>query len=170
MAEKRTVTFQGNELTLAGAPVDKGDSAPGFTVLANDMSEKGLDDYRGKVVVLSAVPSLDTPVCDKETKRFNDEAEKLGDDIAVLTVSMDLPFAQARWAEANQVSNVELLSDHRDASFGDAYGVLIEELRLLARVVFIVDRDGKIAYRQVVPEITEEPDYDDVLAALKSLA
>jgi len=121
------------------------------------------------VCVISSVPSLDTPVCDIETRRFNEEAGTLGSDVVVLTVSMDLPFAQQRWCGAAGVTNVQTLSDHRDASFGRSYGVLIKELRLLARAVFVVDRGGTIQYIQVVNEIAEEPDYESVLAAVNKL-
>jgi thiol peroxidase len=121
------------------------------------------------VCIISSVPSLDTPVCDTETRRFNEEAGKLGDEVVILTVSMDLPFAQKRWCGLAGVDKVTTLSDHRDAAFGKAYGVLIKELRLLARVVFVVDREGRIQYIQLVKELTEEPNYEAVLDAVKKL-
>lgn len=164
------VTFQGNPLTLVGKEVKVGDKAPAFQVLDNSLSPASLDRYQGKVVIISSVPSLDTPVCDLETRRFNEEAAGLGPDVVVLTVSMDLPFAQARWCGAAGVSHVTTLSDHRDASFGEAYGVLIKELRLLARAVFVLDRKGEVRYVELVKEITHEPDYDAALKAAKSLA
>jgi thiol peroxidase len=121
------------------------------------------------VVVISAVPSLDTPVCDMETRRFNSEAAKLSDDIVILTISMDLPFAQKRWCGAAGVDKVVTLSDHREAEFGKAYGVLIKELRLLARAVFVIDAEGVVRYVQLVNEVAEEPDYDAVISAAKNL-
>ena len=161
--------FKGNPLTLVGEPAKVGAAAPDFAALGNDMQPVKLSSLRGKKVVLSAVPSLDTPVCDVETRRFNQEAAKLGPDVVVLTLSMDLPFAQARWCGAAGVKSVTTLSDHRDAAFGTAYGLLIKELRLLARAVLIVDREGVIRYQQIVPEMTQEPDYADVLQALAKI-
>ncbi len=162
------ITFKGNGLTLLGSPVAAGDAAPDFAALANDLSPRGLGDYAGKVVILSAVPSLDTPVCDAQTRRFNEEAAALGDDVRILTVSADLPFAQARWCGAAGVTAVETLSDHAGMAFADAYGVHIKELRLLARAVFVVGRDGKVTHAQVVPEVTDEPDYGAAIAAARA--
>jgi thioredoxin-dependent peroxiredoxin len=162
------VTFQGNPLTLVGKEVKTGDKAPEFEVLDNGLAPVSLAKYQGKVVIISAVPSLDTPVCDLETRRFNEESAKLGEDVVVLTISMDLPFAQARWCGAAGVKHVTTLSDHKDANFGLAYGVLIKELRLLSRAVFVVDRKGVIRYVEVVKEITNEPDYDSALKAAKA--
>ena len=162
-------TFQGKALTLVGPQIGVGDEAPDVTLLANDLSEVKLSDYAGKVVVLVSVPSLDTPVCDIETRRFNTEAAGLGENVVVLAISMDLPFAQARWCAAAGVDRVAALSDHRAAAFGEAYGVLIRELRLLARAVFVVDADGKVAYIQRVREIADEPDYEDVLRAVRRI-
>ena len=166
---KGAVTMRGNPLTLIGNEVAVGEPAPDFVVLDNGLAPVELSSFRGKICVISSVPSLDTPVCDLETKRFNEEASKLGPDVAVLTISMDLPFAQKRWCAAAGVDAVQTLSDHRDASFGSAYGVLIEELRLLARCVFVVDKEGVIRYMQLVREIAEEPDYDAVLGAVGKL-
>jgi thiol peroxidase len=163
------VTMKGNPLTLLGPELKVGDAAADFEVTANDLSKVKLSDYKGKVCVISSVPSLDTPVCDVETRRFNEEAGKLGPDVVVLTISMDLPFAQKRWCAAAGIENVVTLSDYRDASFGKAFGVLIKDLRLLARAVFIVDGEGIIRYVQIVSEIAEEPDYDAVLQAVKDL-
>lgn len=163
------ITIHGNPLTLQGNPVSVGKSAPAFTALDNDLNPKTLADFAGKVLLISAVPSLDTPVCDVETRRFNTEAGKLGDTAHVLTLSMDLPFAQKRWCAAAGVESVTTLSDHRDASFGMAWGVLIKELRLLARAVFVVDGTGTLRYMELVPEVTHEPDYDAALAAAKAL-
>ena len=170
--EERTgiITMKGNPLTLVGKELKVGDPAPGFEVLDNDLTPVSLSSFKGKVCVVSAVPSLDTPVCDMETRRFNEEAGKLGADVRILTISMDLPFAQKRWCGAAGVDKVITLSDHRDASFGTAYGVLIKELRLLGRAVFVLDREGTIRYVQIVKEVTNEPDYDAVLKAVNELA
>ena len=139
---KGIITFQGAPLTLVGDGLRQGDKAPDFGLLDNDLSPVSLADFKGKVCLISTVPSLDTPVCDMETRRFNEEASRVGPDVAVLTVSMDLPFAQKRWCGAAGVDKVITLSDYRDASFGMAYGVLIKGLRLLARTVFVLDREG----------------------------
>ena len=167
--EPAGVTFQGNPLTLVGRQVRVGDAAPDFTALANDLSAVRLCSLRGKVCVLVSVPSLDTPVCDLEARRFNQEADKLGPDVAVLVISMDLPFAQARWCGAAGVKTVQTLSDHREAQFGTAYGLLIRELRLLARAVLVLDRQGTVRYSELVKEITDQPDYDAAVQAVKSL-
>ncbi len=159
------VTIHGNPLTLTGAPVAAGDKAPDAVLLDNDLKERRLSEWKGKVLIVAAVPSLDTPVCEIETKRFNTEAAKLSEDIAILTVSMDLPFAQKRWCGAQGVDRLTTLSDHREASFGAAFGVLIKELRLLARSVFVIDRSGTVIYAQIVKETTQEPDYAGALAA-----
>jgi len=170
MSERNeAATFQGNPLTLVGNEVNVGETAPEFSLVANDLSPATLADYSGKVVVIAAVPSLDTPVCDMETRRFNNEAAALGDDVVILAVSMDLPFAQARWCGAAGVEAVKTLSDHKDASFGENWGALIKELRLLTRAVFVVGKDGKVAYVEYLKEITEEPDYDAALTAVKNL-
>lgn len=171
MAERTgIITFQGNPLTLVGKELKAGDIAPDVEVLNNDLAPVSLSSFRGKVCVVSTVPSLDTPVCDMETRRFNDEAGKLGEDVQVLTISMDLPFAQKRWCGAAGVDKVITLSDHREAAFGKAYGVLIKELRLLARAIFVLDREGAVKYIQIVKEVTDEPDYDAVLKAVGNLA
>jgi len=167
MAERvGIVSMRGNPLTLVGNEVKVGDEAPDFVVLANDLSPVRFSSFRGKVCVLSSVPSLDTPVCNAQTRRLDLEAERLGTDVAILTVSMDLPFAQKRWSDAARMNRVQTLSDHRDASFGTSYGLLIKEFRLLARAVLLVDRDGVIRYIQLVREITDEPHYEPVLSAL----
>lgn len=166
---KGMVTIHGNPLTLLGKEVKAGDPAPDFTVLDNDLNPVSFSSFKGKIVVISSVPSLDTPVCDMEVRRFNKEAEKLGDQVVILTISMDLPFAQKRWCGDAGVEAVKTLSDHRDASFGNAYGVLIKELRLLARTVFIVDQEGKVVYRQIIPEVAKEPDYDEILQEVSKL-
>ena len=163
------ITMRGNPLTLVGEEVKVGDPAPDFVVLNNNLSPIKFSSYRGKTCIISSVPSLDTPVCDTETRRFNEEAGRLGSDVVILTISMDLPFAQKRWCAAAGVDKVQTLSDHRDASFGSAYGVLIKELRLLARAVFLVDRGGTIRYIQWVKEVSKEPDYEEILGALKKI-
>lgn len=163
------ITLKGNPMTLIGDELKAGDKAPAFTLKATDMSDKTLADFAGKVKIISVVPSLDTPVCDTETRRFNDEAGKLGDDIVILTVSVDLPMAQKRWCGAAGVENVVCLSDFKDHSFGKAYGVRIKEIGLLARQVMVVDKDDVIRYVELVPEVAQEPDYDAALAAAKEL-
>jgi thioredoxin-dependent peroxiredoxin len=167
--EKGVITMKGNPLTLMGKSLKVGDRAPDFTVLDNNLSPVNLAAYKGKICVLSSVPSLDTPVCDMETRRFNQEASGLGSNVAILTISMDLPFAQKRWCGSAGVDKVVTLSDHRDASFGTSYGVLIKELRLLARAVFVLDRAGVIQYVEIVKELTQEPNYQAVLSAVKKL-
>ena len=163
------VTMKGNPITLMGIEPQVGDRAPDFVAIDNDLNPVNFDSFRGKVCIISSVPSLDTPVCDMETRRFNDEAGRLGEDVEILTISMDLPFAQKRWCGAAGVDKVQTLSDHRDAAFGQAYGVLIKNLRLLARAVFVVDKEGTIRYIELVKEIASEPDYDSVLTAVKEL-
>jgi thioredoxin-dependent peroxiredoxin len=166
---KGLITMKGSPLTLVGNEVKVGEPAPDFEVIANDMSSVKLSSFEGKVCIICSVPSLDTSVCDLETRRFNEEAGKLGSDVVVLTISMDLPFAQKRWCGAVGINNVQTLSDHREASFGKGYGVLIKKLRLLARAVFVLDRDGIIRYMQIVDELTNEPDYETALDAAKGL-
>lgn len=170
MSERNNVIkMKGNPLTLTGHEVKVGDAAPDFTVLDENLGPVKLSSFKGKTVVIVSVPSIDTPVCDMETRRFNQEAAKLGDKVAILGISMDLPFAQKRWCGAAGVDKVKMLSDYRDASFGENFGVLIKELRLLARTVFIIDANGKVAYVQYVEETTTEPNYDNVMAALKKV-
>jgi thiol peroxidase len=163
------VTMRGNPLTLVGNEINVGEMAPEFTALDNNLAPVQLSSFRGKICILSSVPSLDTPVCDLETRKFNEEASRLGPDVVILTISMDLPFAQKRWCAVSGVDKVQTLSDHRDASFGTSYGVLIKELRLLARAVFLVDQKGTLQYMQIVKELTNEPDYEAILNALKKL-
>jgi len=167
------VTLKGNPISLTGDPVDVGQKAPDFTVVANDLSNKTLADFAGKVVIISVVPSLDTPVCDTSTKKFNDEAGKLGDSVVVLTVSRDLPFAQKRWCGANGATHVQCASDFRDGSFGKSYGLVIADgplAGILARAVLVVGKDGNITYQELVPEIAQEPNYDAALEAAKAAA
>ena len=163
-----TVTFQGNLMHLVGDMPQAGTVAPNFSLADNALQVKSLADYKDKVLVLVCVPSLDTPVCDMEVRRFNTEAAGLSDKVVIAAVSRDLPFAQARWCGAAGVKAVVTLSDYRDGAFGKAWGVYIDELGLLARAVFIV-KDGKVEYVQLVPEVTDQPDFDAVLQAAKKL-
>lgn len=163
------ITMKGNPLTLVGDEVAEGSAAPDVELLDNDLSPVRISDYKGKVCIISAVPSLDTPVCDMQTRRFNTEAGNMGDDVVILTVSMDLPFAQKRWCGAQGVDKVVTLSDHKTAAFGEKYGILTRELRLLARAVFVVDREGVIRYIQLVKEVATEPDYESVLKAVQAV-
>ncbi len=163
------ITMKGKPLTLIGPELKVGDPAPDFVVVANDLSDFRFASLQGQVCVIASVPSLDTPVCDIETRRFNDEASALGAGVKLLTISMDLPFAQKRWCGAAGVANLQTYSDHREASFGLAYGVLIKELRLLARAVFVVDQGGQLQHVQWVPELASEPDYEAVLQTVRRL-
>jgi len=171
MANERTgvATLKGNPLTLIGPELKAGDQAPDFTVNKSLVDTASLNDFAGKVKLISVVPSIDTGVCDAQTRRFNEEASKLGDDVAVITISNDLPMAQARWCGAAGIDKVVMLSDYKNVSFGDAYGVHIKELRLLMRSVFVIDKNDKIAYVQYLGEMTEHPDYDAALAAVRAL-
>ena len=169
--EKRTgvVTFAGNPIALLGKEVKVGDKAPAFTLLDNGLGEKTLADYAGKVKVISVVPSLDTGVCDAQTRWFNQNVSKLGENVVVLTVSVDLPFAQKRWCGAAGIDQVETLSDHRDLSFGENYGFILEGLRLLSRGIVVIDKDNVIRYVEYVPEVTSAVNFDAAEAATKAL-
>jgi thiol peroxidase len=174
MADERTgaVTFRGNPVTLSGPEIKVGQPAPHFTAVDTSLATVKLSDARGKVLILSSVPSLDTPVCDTETRRFNEEAAQLG-EAEVWTISVDLPFAQKRWCGAAGVTRVKTLSDFRDKEFGRSYGVLVKDGPLAgvdARAVFVVGKDGKIAHVEYVKEITTEPHYEAALAAAKKAA
>lgn len=166
---KGIITFKGNPMTLLGPEIRPGDKAPDFRVVDTALSPVTLADFRGKIKILSAVPSLDTPTCDTETRRFNKEAANLQENAVVLTISLDLPFAQKRWCAAAGVDKVKTLSDYQDRSFASAYGVLIKELKLLSRSVFVVDASDVVRYVQHVGEVAKEPDYDSVLGAVKNL-
>lgn len=161
------ITFKGNPVTLLGSEVKVGDKAPDFTVLANDLSPVTLESSNGQVRLISVVPSIDTGVCDAQTRRFNEEAAKL-DNVKILTVSVDLPFAQGRWCAAAGIDQVQTVSDHRDLSFGEAYGVAIKELRLLARAVFVVDSSNTVTYVEYVSEATNHPNYEAAIAAAQA--
>ena len=169
--EKRTgvVTFAGNPIALLGKEVKVGDKAPAFTLLDNGLGEKTLADYAGKVKVISVVPSLDTGVCDAQTRWFNQNVSKLGENVVVLTVSVDLPFAQKRWCGAAGIDQVETLSDHRDRSFGENYGFILEGLRLLSRGIVVIDKDDVVRYVEYVPEVTSAVNFDAAEAATKAL-
>ena len=166
---KDAVTMKGKGLTLVGNEVKVGGAAPDATLIANDMSKVNLSSFKGKVCIICSVPSLDTSVCSTMTRTFNEKASELGDDVVILTISMDLPFAQKRWCGAEGIERVKTLSDHREAAFGENYGLLIKELRLLGRAVFVVDKSGVIKYKELVKEISSEPDYDAALEAAKKL-
>lgn len=162
------VTFKGKPLTLLGPQLQAGQAAPDFQALGQDLAPVGLADLKGKATLISVVPSLDTPVCDAQTRRFNEDAAKRP-NVQVWTISADLPFAQKRWCGAAGIERIRVLSDHRDTSFGLAYGVLIKELRLLSRSVFLIDRVGVLRYVEYVPEVTAHPNYDAALAAARQL-
>lgn len=170
MSRSAAVTFKGTPMTLAGAEVEVGQEAPDFTVRYFEGGLKTIskDDLAGKPTLLSVVPSLDTGVCAMQTKKFNDQISALGDNINAVTISLDLPFAMNRFCGAEGVKNLKVGSDYYDRSFGHAYGMLIEELKLLARGVFVLDKNGKVVHAETVPEVTQEPNYDAALAALKS--
>lgn len=170
MAQERTgvVTFKGGGVTLLGPELKVGDPAPDFEVTGKDMKPVTLKDSAGKTRIFSVVPSLDTPVCATQTKRFNEEAAKLGDDVVLYTVSVDLPMAQGRFCGAENTDQIVPVSDYKHRSFGEHYGVLIKELMLLARSVFVVDPDDRIKYIEIVKEVADYPDYDKALAAAKS--
>ena len=169
---KGVVTFKGSPITLVGPELKAGDPAPGFTCVGAGLSIVSLTDTAGKARLFNVVPSLDTPVCNKQTKRFAEELKALGDKVAAYTVSLDLPFAQARFCTEASIDNVKNLSDTHDHSFGEHYGVLIQDLPvpLLARAVFVVDPSNIIRYAEIVPEIAQEPNYEPALAALKEAA
>lgn len=172
MSQERTgvITFKGNPMTLLGPDLKVGAAAPDFRVVDNGLQPVTRDSAKGKVQLITVVPSLDTPVCDTMTRRFNQDAAGLPESVEVYTVSLDLPFAQKRWCGNAGIDKVQTLSDYQDRSFGLNYGVLIKELKLLARAVFVIDKDGKIVYREIVKEVTAEPDYASALAQVKLLA
>ncbi len=172
MAQERTgiITFKGNPMTLLGPDIKVGDTVPDFRVVDNGLQPLTLADLKGKAALISVVPSLDTPVCDTMTRKFNEEAAKLPAGMAVFTVSLDLPFAQKRWCGNAGIDRVKTLSDYQDRAFGLNWGLLIKELKLLARAVYVVDKAGKVVYREIVKEVTAEPDYAAALAAAKKLA
>lgn len=165
---KGVVTMHGDPMTLVGKEIKVGDKAPNFTVANNDLSSYNLTDAGDKVKIISVVPSLDTGVCELQTIRFNEEASKL-DDVVILTISVDLPFAQDRFCSAHNIDKVIILSDYKDLSFGEAYGFVLEELRLLSRGIVVVDKDNIVKYVEYVKEVTDHPDYDKAIEAAKEL-
>ena len=169
MERTGVITSKGSPLTLVGEEVKAGDRATDFIALDKDLKETRLKDFAGKIKVLSVTPSLDTPVCSMQATRFNVEAGKLPEDVVVINISMDLPFAIGRFCSAGGIYKIKTLSDHRSASFGIAYGVLIKELRLLARSIFVIDKNDTVRYVEIVPDITNHPDYDKALEAVKTL-
>ncbi len=169
MERKNAVTLKGSPLTLVGEEVKQGQKAADFKVVDHNMLEKTLSDFKGKIKLIASVPSLDTPVCNSEIKRFNDEAAKLSKELVVIFISMDLPFAQKRFCQEFDINKVKTLSDHREASFGTSYGVLIKEMRLLARAIFILDKTDTIKYFEYVKEISMPPDYNAALTMLKEV-
>lgn len=164
------VTFKGAPLTAIGPELKVGDAAPDFALVAPDLSIKTLKDSAGKTRLLSVVPSLDTGICQLQAKRFNEEASQLPAGVEVIVISADLPFAQKRFCGAEGTDKIQTLSDHREMSFGDAYGTHVKELRVLSRSIFVVDKNDKIAYVEYVPEIASHPNYDAALAAVKANA
>jgi len=169
MERKGIVTVKGNPVTLIGTEVKVGDKAPDFPVVNSDLKEVRLRDFGGKTKLISVSASLDTPVCDMQARRFNQEAALLPQDVVILNITMDLPFAISRFCTTASIDKVQAFSDHRDASFGNAYGILIKELRLLARSIFIIDKNDVIRYIEIVPELTNHPDYNKAISALKKL-
>lgn len=169
MERKSIVKAHGNPVTLIGPELKVGDKAPDFIVLDRDLKEVSLKDFSNKIKLISITPSLDTPVCDLQLRRFNQEASKLPDEVVVINISMDLPFAISRFCTTTGIDKAKALSDHRDASFGNAFGVLIKELRLLSRSIFIIDKNDVIRYMEIVPEITNHPDYDKALEEVVKL-
>lgn len=171
MAQERTgvATLKGNPLTLVGNEIKVGDKAPDFQLNKDLMNQVSLSDYAGKVKLISVVPSLDTGVCDAQTRRFNEEAANLGDNVAVLTVSVDLPMAQARWCGAAGIDKVVTLSDYKTRNFGEAYGVLIKEVQLLMRSIFVIDANDTVQYVEYLGEMTNHPNYESAIEAVKKL-
>lgn len=169
MERPGVITLQGHPMTLIGPELRPGDKAPDFQVVDLGLKPVSLADTGNNVRIFSVLPSLDTPVCDAQTKRFNDESAKLP-GVAIYTISMDLPFAQKRWCRNFAVDNVKMLSDHRDAAFGAAYGTLIKELRIEARAIFVLDRDNILRHVEYVKEVAESPDFDAALAAAQAAA
>lgn len=171
MSQERTgvSTFKGNPLTLVGPQLNVGDKAPDFTLNKSLVEEVNLQTYAGKVKLISVIPSIDTGVCESQTRRFNEEAASLGEQVAVITVSADLPFAQARWCGAEGINNITMLSDYKNNNFGLAYGVFIKEFALDMRSIFVIDANDRITYVEYVSEMGSHPDYDAALQAVKSL-
>jgi thiol peroxidase len=170
MERNNVATFKGSPITLIGEEVRAGQAASDFKALDSDLKEVDLSAFKGKIKLIASVPSLDTPICDLQIKRFNDEAAKISKDVAIIFISMDLPFAQKRFCQAYDIKKVKTLSDHKEANFGQNYGVLIKELRLLSRAIFIVDKSDKVSYVEYVKELGSHPDYEAALNALKQIS
>jgi thiol peroxidase len=166
---KEKVTFKSGAITLVGNEIKVGDTAPDFTVLGGALNPIKLSDYKGKVVILSIFPSIDTPVCAMQNRAFNKQAASLSENIVILGISVDLPFALSRFCGAEGIDKVVTTSDYRDLDFSTKYGFLIEELRLLARGTVVIDKDGKVQYVEYVPEVTHEPNYEAAITAAKKL-
>lgn len=169
MERPKATTMKGNPLTLMGPELKVGDKAPNFTVRNLDLQPFTLNDTKGKIRLVSVVPSLDTPVCDAQTRRFNQEAAKLGEKVEIITVSLDLPFAQKRWCGAAGIDKIKVVSDYYDRSFSEAYGTLIKELHIDSRAIFVIDDKDTLRHVEYVPEVANHPDYEKALAAVKSL-
>ena len=163
------VTFKGVPQTVLGRPLQVGDTFPSVTLIAPDLSSVDLKSFEGQTRLVSVVPSLDTGICDAQTRRFNDEAEKFGDQLKVITISADIPFTQRRWMKEAEVKNITVLSDHHDMAFGDAVGTHIRELRLNQRSIFVVDKNNAVTYVEYVPEVSQHPDYDAAIEAARKL-
>lgn len=170
MERDNVVTVKGEPVTLLGEEIKVGQKAPDFKVLNSDLKEIDLEVFKGKIKLIASVPSLDTPVCDLQIKRFNDEAAKISKDVVIIFISADLPFAQKRFCQAYDIKKVKTLSDHREGDFGLKYGVLIKELRLLSRAIFVLDRDDKVQYVEYVKELSSHPNYENALNSLKGVA
>lgn len=170
MSRNAAVKFKGKPMTLAGEEIVVGQQAPNFTLhyFKDGMQTITLDDLKGKPTLISVVPSLDTPVCQSQTKKFNDKLSGLGDNVNALTVSLDLPFAMNRFCGAEGISNLKVGSDYQERNFGQGYGTLIEELKILCRAVFVLDSNGKVVYAEYVDDVTNEPNYDRALEALQN--
>lgn len=163
------ITFGGDKVTLEGKEIKVGDIAPFFKAINKDLSDFNSEDLKGKIVVYSVAPSIDTPVCALQATTFNEEATKLSDDVKIVTVTVDLPFAQERFCSVKGIDNADIVSDYRYKEFGQKFGFMMEELQLLARGVVIVDRDGKVAYVEYVPEVTNDVNFDKALEEVKKL-
>jgi thiol peroxidase len=166
---KGEFTVKGNPVTVSGERVKAGDNAREFVVVDSNLNPVSLSKFKGKIKLIASVPSLDTPVCDLQIKRFNKEASSMSREVVIMFISMDLPFAQKRFCQSFDIKHVKTFSDHRDADFGKKYGVFIDELRLLARAVFLIDKEGKVRYVEYIKELSNQPDYDKALEALKSI-
>ena len=169
MERKNLITFKGNPLTLVGSEVKKSDKATDFKVVDEALNEVTLKDFAGKIKLISVTPSLDTPVCDMQARNFENEATKFSDDVVFLNISVDLPFAISRFCKSNNITKIKTLSDYKERNFGENYGVLIKELQLLSRAVFIIDKEDIVRYVEIVPEVTNHPDYKKAIDELRKI-